>query len=235
MKKCKYSPAPFGGKRFFLSSLFILAFSFTLNAQTADEIISQHLENSGGYAHWKSLNSIIIHGDALLGLDQAFPMTIYHRRPYQKKVVFLVEGKEMLNEGYDGKNAWTFNSISGKNEKMLGYEPDSFESDLMDYKKKGFKAEFLGEDLREEDERKCYKVELTKNVNKSIYCFATDDYSLLWEENKEEKLFYYDYKIFDGLSFATRIIGQPKEGGEYVLYFSNIRINPNIDAKEFRF
>lgn len=233
MKKCKYSPVSRFGIRLMLSLAIVFVFTVSLKAQSADEIIAQHLENSGGFEHWKSLNSIIIHGDALLGLDQTFPMTIYHRRPYQKKVVFLVEGKEMLNEGYDGKNAWTFNSISGKNEKMVGYEPDSFESDLMDYRKKGFKADFLGTGNR--DERECYKIELTKNVNKSIYCFATDDYSLLWEENQDEKLLYYDYKSFDGLVFATRIIGQPKDGGEYVLYFSNIRINPSIDAKEFRF
>lgn len=218
---------------FLLGIAAVLFFSTSLRAQSADEIINQHLENTGGYANWKSLSSIIIHGDALLGLDQTFPMVIYHRRPYQKKVVFLVEGKEMLNEGYDGKNAWTFNSISGKNEKMVGYEPDSFESDLMDYRKKGFKAVADGMDSR--DERECFKVELTKNVNKTIYCFATDDYSLLWEENKDEKLLFYDYKNFDGLTFATRIIGQPKGGGEYVLYFSNIRINPSIEDKEFRF
>ena len=210
--------------------LFISNFS---NAQTAELIIHNHLESSGGTENWRKLNSIILKGDAILGLDQTFPMTVYHRRPYEKKVVFTVEGKEMLNEGYDGKNGWTYNEISGKNEILSGYQPDSFDSDIMDYQRKGFTAVYTGKSTS--DGQECYKVELTKNVNRVTYCFSTRNYALLWEENQEEKMFYYDYKKFEGLEFATRIVGQPKDGGEYVIQFSSIQINPRIDDKVFKF
>lgn len=216
-----------------LLPLIIMMIGFSLNAQTADQIISQHLENSGGIKNWKNLNSIIMKGDALLSLEQSFPIVIYHKRPYQKKVIFMVNGKEMLNEGYDGKNGWTYNEISGKNEIVKSYQPDSFEDDLLDYSKKGFTADYTGKDNSGSQE--CYKVELTKNVNHTTYCFSTKDYSLLWEENKDEKMFYQDYKKFGGLDFATRIVGQPKKGGEYVLKFSSIQINPVISDKEFKF
>lgn len=219
--------------RFLIFPLFILFASLNLNAQSAEQIINQHLEKSGGVSNWKKLNSIILKGDAVLGLEQSYPMTIYHRRPYEKKVVFSVQGKERLNEGYDGKNGWTFNEISGKNEVLKGYQPDSFDSDMLDYQKKGFTAVYTGKSTSEGKE--CYKVELTKNVNKVTYCFSTKDYSLLWEENNEEKQFYYDYKKFGGLEFATRIVGQPKEGGEYAIQFSQILINPRIDDKVFKF
>ena len=235
MKKCKRMDV---GRwkldvRVFLLLIFIPLFSTGLWAQSAEQIINQHLENSGGVANWKKLNSIILKGDAVLGLEQSYPMTIYHRRPYEKKVVFSVQGKEMLNEGYDGKNGWTFNEVSGKNEILKGYQPDSFDSDMLDYQKKGFTAVYTGKSTSEGKE--CYKVELTKNVNKVTYCFSSKDYSLLWEENDEEKQFYYDYKKFDGLEFATRIIGQPREGGEYVIKFSQILINPRIEDKVFKF
>lgn len=212
--------------------LFLLGFGFGFG-QTAEQIIHQHLENSGGLKKWKSLNSIILRGDALLSVEQSFPMVIYHKRPYQKKVAFLVKGKEMLNEGFDGKNGWTYNEISGKNEIMKNYQADSFESDILDYQNKGFTALYLGKD--QSKSTPCYKVELTKNVNKTTYCFSTQDYSLLWEENQEEKMFYYDYKKFNGLEFATKIVGQPKEGGEYVIKFNSIQINPSIDDKHFKF
>lgn len=226
MKECKKFRAV-------LSLLFLFLNLQLMKAQNADEIINRHLQNSGGISNWRNLNSIIIKGDVLLSLEQSYPIIIYHKRPYQKKVVFLINGKEMLNEGYDGKNGWTYNEISAKNEKLKSYKPDSFEDDLLDYRKKGFTARYTGTDHSEG--QSCYRVELTKNVNRPVYCFSTEDYSLVWEQNDDEKLFYYDYKKFDGLSFATRIVGRPNKGGEYVLKFNSIQINPHIDDKEFKF
>ncbi|HUH34882.1 MAG TPA: hypothetical protein VL022_03540 [Moheibacter sp.] len=213
-------------------SIFI-SFSIALSAQTAEEIIHQNLEKSGGIKNWKNLNSIILHGDALLSLEESFPMVIYHQRPYQKKVVFLVQGKELLNEGFDGKKAWTYNQLSGKNEVVPNYQPDAFDSDILDYAKKGFEANYLGQEQFEQ--KTCYKVELVKNTNRTTYCFSTDNYALLWEENQEEKMVYSDYKVFNGLRFATKIVGQPKAGGEYVIKFNSIQINPKIDEKQFKF
>ncbi|MDD3773136.1 MAG: hypothetical protein PHC38_10845 [Weeksellaceae bacterium] len=218
-------------KKFALFISFLLCFQTF--AQTADEIITQHLEQSGGIKNWKNLNSVILYGDALLSLEESFPIIIYHKRPYQKKVIFLVEGKELLNEGYDGKNGWTYNPISGKNEIVQNYEADSFDSDILDYKNKGFEAVYVG--ISDSENQACYKVVLTKNVNKISYCFSTKDYSLLWDENDKERMYYYDYKKFNDLQFATRIIAHPKEGGEYVLKFNSIRINPVIDDKLFKF
>lgn len=216
-----------------INFLFLFFFSIFLSAQTAESIIEKHLENSGGVKNWRNLNSIILKGDAILGVEQSFPLVVYHRRPYLKKVIFLVKGKEMLNEGYDGRNGWTYNEISGKNQIMKSYQPDSFDDDILDYQKKGFEVAFKGNSTSEG--KKCYMVELTKHINKTTYCFSTTDYKLLWEENADEKLFYYDYKKFDGLEFATKIIGQPKEGGEYVLHFSKIEINPAIEDSVFKF
>ena len=140
MKKCSLN------FKWIISFLFIGVFSLSATAQTADEIISQHLENSGGIKNWRNLSSIILRGDALLSIEQSFPIIIYHKRPYQKKVVFIVDGKEVLNEGYDGNKGWTFNEISGKNTVVKEYQPDSFESDILDYQKKGFTATYLGKD-----------------------------------------------------------------------------------------
>ena len=215
-----------------LTLILFTASVFSLG-QTAESIIEKHLEKSGGIKNWRNLNSIILKGDVMLDLDNTYPMTVYHKRPYQKKVVFLVDGKELLNEGYDGKNGWTYNEISGKNEIIKNYQPDSFDSDILDYEKKGFTAVYVGKSTS--DKQECYKVELTKNVNKVTYCFSTKDYSLLWEENSEEKLYYYDYKKFEGLEFATRMVGQPKKGGEYVIRFYQIKINPTIEDKVFKF
>ena len=213
--------------------ILIFLASISLSAQTAENIINEHLERSGGISKWKNLNSIILKGDATWSVEESFPLIIYHRRPYEKKVAFIIDGKEVLNEGYDGKDGWTFNEISGKNEKKPNYQPDSFDSDMMEFEKKGFEATYLGID--QEEGKECYKVGLTKHTNKITYCFSTKDYSLLSEETNEEKILYFDYKSFGGLQFATKLIGRPKNGGEYVIRFSQIQINPTINDKVFKF
>src|SRR5690606_3024445 len=119
MRKCKLWKTALG------LFVFMSITAISVSAQTAESIISQHLETSGGMEKWKSLNSIILKGEAVLGVEQSYPIIIYHRRPYEKKVAFIMDGKEILNEGYDGKNGWTFNEISNKNEKIPGYQPDS--------------------------------------------------------------------------------------------------------------
>lgn len=227
MRKCKWWSV---GCWMFLALIFA---QVSVSGQTAESIINQHLENSGGIEKWRSLNSIILRGEATLEVGKSFPMVIYHRRPNEKKVAFIIDGKEILNEGYDGKNGWTFSEISNKNEKVPGYQPDSFESDILDYQRKGFGAAYTGKD--KVDGKECFKVVLTKHTNKITYCFSTKDYSLLSEENQEETLYYYDYKSYDGLEFATKMIGQPKQGGEYVIRFTEIKINPSIPDKVFKF
>src|SRR5690606_12893480 len=136
MRKCSFMKSNVEWRMLSAKVLFFLVFSFAslnLNAQSAEQIINQHLKTSGGVENWKKLNSIILKGDVILGLEQSYPMTVYHRRPYEKKVVFTVNGKELLNEGYDGKNGWTYNDLSGKNEILQNYQPDSFDSDIMEY------------------------------------------------------------------------------------------------------
>lgn len=203
-------------------------------SQSAEQIIAQNLEKSGGEHAWNNLNSIILKGEAHLSVDNAYPIIIQHQRPYNKRVTFVIEGKEILNEGYDGKNGWTYSEIQKKNVIVPNYTPDAFDSDLLKFKQKGFKVNKVGT-VDYEKGKVCNKIELLKNKNQSFYCFDTKTHQLVFEENKDETLYYHDYKTFGGLSFATKIIGKPKEGGEYIIRFNTIQINPHIDKKIFKF
>lgn len=217
--------------RYFIFSISL--FSATLSAQTAEEIISNNLERTGGEKGWNNLNSIILKGSASFNLETSYPMIIRHVRPYLKKVTFVMDGKEILNEGYDGKFGWTYNELGKKNIVIPDYIPDAFDSDLLKYNQKGFNVKLVGKEKYESGN--CYRIELVKNKNKSYYCFDEKTYQLVFEENKDEILFYSDYKNFSGLSFATKIVGKPKEGGEYIIRFNSIQINPPIDKKAFVF
>ncbi|WP_313374084.1 hypothetical protein [Chishuiella sp.] len=217
------------------SILAVTLFSCLITyAQNAESIIETHIKKTGGENGWNNLNSVILKGDAIINLGTSYPIIIYHQRPYSKKVVFIIDGKEILNEGYDGKHGWTYNEASKKNIVVPNYKPDSFDSDFLKYKQKGFKVTYLGtENYNQNNE--CYKVEIKKNINSSTYCFDKDSYEIVMEKNENETLYYSNFKKFNGLSFATKIIGKPKEGGEYIIKFNEVKTNPAIDKKNFKF
>ena len=217
-----------------LLMLMTLISSNFVFCQNAEEIIKKNLEVSGGEVAWNNLNSIILKGEANINVDYSYPMIIQHQRPYNKKVSFIMNGKEVLNEGYDGKYGWTYSDINKKNIVVPDYTPDAFDSDLLKYKQKGFNVKYIGKETYDKG-KQCYKVELLKNKNQSFYCFDDKTYEVVFEENKDEVLFYSEYKKFNGLSFATKIVGKPKDGGEYVIKFNTIQINPHIDKKVFKF
>lgn len=218
------------------TALSVLVFLFStvfLLAQNAEEIVQKNIENTGGEKSWINLNSIILKGDVALDVNNTYPLVVYHKRPYHKRVVFIMNQKEVLNEGYDGKNGWTYSDILKKNVVVPNYQPDAFDSDLLMYKKKGFTVQLVGE--TEVEKIPVYKVVLSKNKNITYYYFDKKTYQLLMEENKEETLIYSNYKKINGLTFAMKIVGKPKQGGEYVVTFSEIKINPSISEKQFKF
>ena len=145
-----------------------------------------------------------------------------------------MNGKEILNEGYDGKNGWTYSEVAKKNVVVPDYKPDAFDSDVLKYKQKGFKVKYVGTE-KYDQKNSCYKVELTKNSNSTVYCFDKNSYEIVMEKNKDETLYYSNFKNYNGLSFATKVVGKPTEGGEYVIKFNDIKINPAIDKKNFKF
>lgn len=202
-------------------------------AQNPEDIVKNHLELTGGEKAWNNLNSIILKGDVTMGIENSVPMVIYHKRPYKKRVVFVMNNKELLNEGFDGKNGWTYSDILKKNVVIPNYQPDAFDSDLLMYKKKGFVLKYIGEEKIEGID--CHKISLQKNKNLTYYYFDKKTNHLIAEDNKDELLVYSKFKTINGLSFAMKIVGKPKEGGEYIVNFTEIKINPNINDKMFKF
>ena len=68
-------------------------FSFALQAQNADEILSKYFANTGGLDNWKKLTSITSTGKAFIG--QEFPMVVYEKAPNKQKMVINVQGTEI--------------------------------------------------------------------------------------------------------------------------------------------
>lgn len=201
--------------------------------QTADDILQQHFDNNGGYKQWNQLSSVYIEGEVIMNVEEPVALKIEHRRPYFKRVSFIIDGKEKLSEGYDGKKGYTYNETTGEFIQIPNYTPDAFETDILNYKKKGFKAELLGKDTIDNEET--YKIRLTKNTQIVDYWFRAKDAQLLQTQDDLETVSYGDFKKFKGLTFACEMVYTPKEGREYMIVFNKIEPNKAIDDKRFIF
>lgn len=205
-----------------------------LPAQTAKEIIDKNIELSGGLTNWKLLNSIVIHGRLTLGINDEYPIKIYQQRPNLTKTAIIVNKKETAIEGFDGKKGYAMNYATNKLQEYPNYVAESFDTDFIDWENKGFEAKYLGKE--KVGEIYCHKVELTKNVNKTMYYFDSKTYMLLKEVKKDETLSYGDYRKVGALQMPYRIeSSSPKKDSDYVVVISQIETNKVFPENTFKF
>lgn len=219
-------------KKIFL--ILTMVFGQFLFSQTAKEIMEKNIQLTGGLIQWKSLNTILLEGKVILGLKEEYPVKIYQSRPNLTKTIVVVGKKEEVVEGYDGKKGYAMNYATNKLQEYPNYKPESFDTDFIDYEQKGFTAEVLGEEKI--GDRDTFKVELTKNVNKTIYYFDKETFLLLKEEKRDETIFYSDYKKVGRLMMPHRLeASSPKKDGDYVMIINKIELNKAFDDKTFKF
>ena len=161
-------------------------------------------------------------------------MTIYQQRPNLTKTPIIINKKETAIEGYDGKKGYAMNYATNQVQEYPSYVPESFDNDFIDWENKGFEAKFLGKEKVGNID--CFKVELTKNVNKTIYYFDTNNYFLVKEVKKNETMLYSDYRKVGNLTFAFRMENSsPTKEGDYVITLNKIEVNRVFPANTFKF
>lgn len=215
--------------------LILLTFFYCSGfAQTAKEIIDKNIEMSGGLTNWKLLNSILLSGKVTLGINDEYPIHIYQQRPNLTKTTIIINKNETVVEGFDGKKGYAMNYATNKLQVYPNYIPESFDNDFMDWENKGFDAKLIGKE--KVGNINCYKVELTKNVNKNYYYFDVNTFMLIKEEKKDDTLLYSDYKKVGNLVFAFRIeSSSPHKDSDYVIMVNKIEPNKVLPEKTFKF
>ena len=185
--------------------IFYLFFflTFLSYAQNADEIVTKNLENTGGLKNWKKLNSVKLTGTVNLNLGESFPIEIIQKKENLTKTTFTINNKKQIIEGFDGKKAYQMNFSTNKVETLTSYQAEPFESDLINYKEKGFTIKYVGQEKIEN--KNCYKIQLKKDDKSLFYYFNIKNLQLEKEENKNEIIIYSDYKNVGGYQFAFRI------------------------------
>ena len=214
--------------------VIIMLMSGIVSAQTAKEIIEKNIELSGGLTNWKLLNSITLQGRLTLGINDNYPIKIFQERPNLTKTVITINKKETAIEGYDGKKGYAMNYATNKLQEYPNYVAESFDTDFIDWESKGFEANYLGKE--KVGETVCHKVELIKNVNKTLYYFDVKTYMLLKEIKSDEALLYSDYRKIGSLMMPFRIeSSSPKKDSDYVILLNKIETNKVLPANTFKF
>ncbi|MCC4214438.1 outer membrane lipoprotein-sorting protein [Leeuwenhoekiella parthenopeia] len=232
-----------------VKTLFILAFvaiAMPLSAQTADEIISTYIENTGGDA-WNDVQATKMSATVNQG-GMSIPVTVYNTKDGKQAVVIEFNGQKITQMAFDGETLWTTNFMSMKPEKAseemsnnMKLNNNDFPSPLLHYKENGYEVEYIGTETK--DGAETYKLKVVQEPvmmngvetpSISYYYFDMDSYVPIAIETTQMgqpiNITMSDYQEVEGLyfPFAMSQAGQPFQMSEIV-------VNPEIDETIFDF
>ena len=237
--------------------LCIVAFTSQVNAQTAEEIIANYFENTGGIENWQKIEGLKMSAKVnQMGME--IPIEIIQLKDGRQATVINFQGQELKQGVYDGEILWNTNFMTQKAEKSdaettanMKIQSQDFPDSFLNYKEKGYAVELL--ENEEIDGSQCYKIKLTKTpltidgkeeANISFYYFDMDNFvpiavhaeikaGQMKGQMSETKL--SDYQEVDGLYFpfsmTQGIKGQPGQA----ITMDTIELNPTVDASIFAF
>ncbi|HAG16547.1 MAG TPA: outer membrane lipoprotein-sorting protein [Bacteroidales bacterium] len=236
---------------------FILVVSAQSYAQTADEIIAKYFENSGGIANWKSIEGMKMIAKINQG-GMVIPLEIIQLKSGKQMTVINFQGKTIKQGVFDGEVLWSTNFMTQKAEKgdqettdNMKLQKNDFPDPFLNYRMKGYQAEFLGKETI--DGVETFKIKLTKNPilvdgvkeeNVSYYFFDAENYVPLIVQSEiksgpmkgqvsEAK--FSDYQEVGGVYFPYSLTQGLKGQAGQTIAIDKIELNPQIDPKEFSF
>ncbi len=229
-------------KKVFLSIAVLFAAVFTVNAQTADEVIAKYITAIGGAEKWSKVQSIKVEGQIeVQGIQIPFTMQAVQMKGARVDAEF--QGNKIIDITTPTKG-WSQNPFGGKatlspisdDELKQKLDDLDIQDAFVDYKAKGSTVEFLGKD--EEDGNEYFKIKMTsKNGNDKTYFIDTKTYlvykveSIVKQQGQEMKsaVKYLDYQTIDfGIKMAFK-----QDQGQMMMVNKKITVNPTIDPSIF--
>jgi outer membrane lipoprotein-sorting protein len=231
--------------------LFVIG-GFSAQAQTADEIINTYIKNIGGAEKFKSLNGtkmeMIVNYQGM-----EIPVELVQLKGGKMYLKINFQGQEITQMAFDGTTAWSTNFMTMKAEKMesemvenIKLEAGDYPDPLIDYKAKGYTAEYLGKETKEGTE--CYKVKVTKKPqtidgqkvdNVVFYYFDTENNVPILTESEIKSgpmkgqmsvSTMSDYQEVEGMYFPFSM----NQGGQ-PMKIKKVTFNPTVDPSAFTF
>jgi len=224
-----------------------IIFSFSITAQTLEEILQSHYEVMG-YDQMKDLNTIEFTGKTVSqGMENEFTMTFY--RPDRFRLEVPIQGQKMV-QVYNQGEAWYIapwtgsldpQDMAGDQLKSMKKQTD-FEGPLYNYEKKGNKVELLGTDDMEGSE--VYKVKLIDEYeDETVYFIETENYVVLKEEtvtnmrgeDVKSETFYSNFKPIGETDMIMAYNFEVRMNGNVVstIIVEGVKLDPEVDVSIF--
>jgi hypothetical protein len=234
--------------RIFLPIAALFAIAFSLQAQTADEIIAKYIKTIGGADKIKAVNTLRRTGKFIGGGGFEAVVVQENKRPNMVREEFQLMGMTAIN-AYDGKSGWKISPFGGKKDpEPLGeedlksiLEDADFDGPIIDYKAKGNSVEYVGMDPVEGTDALKLKVTF---ANGTIWHYYMDtDYYVpikidikrfVRGAEREYELTFGDYKEVNGLYFPffqeTNVKGSQDKSK---VSYDTIEANVPLDDSRF--
>ncbi len=223
--------------------LLLLLSATILKAQTADEILDKHINAIGGRNNWNKVHSISMSGTLSVGGQVAdFSTTVVDGKGFRQDFSLSgVTGYKIITPAA----GWVYVPGSGdENTKTMtpaevkeGQDQLSVKGNLLEYKGRGARVEYIGKEKTEGKE--CYKLKLTEKTGKVEWLYISQDtYYLVSSLNHVTVLghemdvatVYKDYmQQPEGVVIATTITTNGSD-----IHFATIAINKPVDDNIFK-
>ncbi|MCA0959226.1 outer membrane lipoprotein-sorting protein [Muricauda ruestringensis] len=240
-------------------TIALIAFALTmpLQAQTADEILENYFENTGGLDAWKSIEGMKMTAKVNQG-GMEIPLEIYNLKDGRQMTKITFQGNTIKQGVFDGETLWSHNFMTMKAEKSdaestsnFKLNTNDFPDSFIDYKEKGYTVELLGKETI--DGAETFKIKLVKEPvtidgnqeeDISYYFFDVDNFVpiAIHSEIKSgpakgqiSEITMSDYQEVDGMYFAFSMAQGVKDGQSQPITIDAIELNPTIDDAEFAF
>lgn len=236
----------------------LLVAAAPVSAQTADEILENYFENTGGKENWEKLEAIKFEGTVDFG-GMELPIIAIQTADGRSMSSAEFQGQKFYQGVYDGETLWGTNQMTMAAEKSdaeatanhkLGM--NDFPDPFLNYKDKGYTVELLGEETI--DGTETFKIKLVTEPEMvdgkeeqavSYYYFDKENFVPIVVEKEiksgpgagmvgQTKM--SDYQEVDGLYFPfSSLQGAKDQPGGQTITFKNIVLNPEIDDAMFAF
>jgi outer membrane lipoprotein-sorting protein len=241
-----------------LTAVVLGFFALTANAQTADEIIANYFENTGGIEKWKTIEGIKMSAKVNQG-GMEIPLEIIQLKDGRQATIINLQGRVIKQGVFDGTDLWSDNFMTQKAEKSDAETTENFKLSMGDfpdvfltYKEKGYKIELAGKETIEGTET--FKLKLTKKPIKvdgqltddiTFYYFDAENFVPLVVEaevksgpgkGQVSQVKYSDYQeISNGVLMPFSLAQGAKGGQSQLLVVTAIEVNPVVDAATFKY
>jgi len=237
--------------------LFAICASFTMNAQTADEILVSYFENIGGLENLKKVEGMKM----IAKLNQQgmeIPLEIVQLKSGKQMSLINFQGMEVKQGVFDGETLWNTNFQTMKAEKSdaeatanMKLEMNDFPDAFIDYKEKGYTVELLGKETI--DGAETFKIKLIREPitvdgnqeeNVSFYFFDVENFVPIAVQTEIKsgqakgmvsEVTFSDYQEVDGLYFPFSLTQGVKGQPGAPITITSIELNPVIEDSAFAF